>query len=179
MEQWKDIEGFEGYYQVSNLGRIMSLDREVDGKSGGVRIIKGKVLKPDVNRGGYLQINLSKGNKQKKFSVHRLVYTAFCGEIPEGMQINHLDEDKTNNRLENLNLMTSKENVNFGTRTERAAKSKSKPVIALDEDGNVVLEFPSIVEGQRNGYDSGSLCNCCRGKLKTHRGLRWRYKEET
>lgn len=176
-EVWKPVIGFEGFYEASNLGRVRSLDREVDSKAGSVRIIKGKVLKPVMHRNGYLQIHLCKEGKHKWFSVHRLVYAAFCGTIPSGMQVNHIDECKTNNRLENLNLMTHKENNNFGTRTERAAKAQSKPVVAFDEAGNVVLEFSSTMEAGRNGFHQGALSLCCRGKLKHHRGYRWKYKE--
>lgn len=181
-EVWKDIEGFEGYYQASNLGRIRSVDREVAGKAGCVRILKGKVLKPEMNNDGYLLVGLCKESKQKFFSVHRLVWMTFNGEIPSGMQVNHLNEVKTDNRLENLNLMTPKQNNNWGTRTERAKNantnhpSLSKPVIALDKDGNIVFQFPSTMEGERNGYNNRKISACCLGKQKTHRGLRWEYK---
>lgn len=176
-EIWKDIPDYEERYQASSEGRIRSVDREVRHWQGGVSVIKGKVIKPTMSRKGYLRVQLHKEGKMKCFRVHRLVWMAFNGEIPDGYEVNHIDEDKTNNRLINLNIMTHKQNVNFGTRNQRAAKALSKPVVAFDKTGNVVLEFTSIIEGQRNGYDSGSLCNCCKGKLKHHRGLRWKYKE--
>lgn len=175
-EEWKDIPDYEGYYQASNLGNVRSLDREVAGKAGSVRILKGKVLKPAMDRDGYLQIMLSKEGKRKWFKVHRLVYAAFNGAIPHDMQVNHIDEDKTNNRLENLNLMTPSENSNFGTRTERSANARSKSVVALDEAGNVVFEFPSTQEAGRNGFNKGNISTCCRGERRTHRGYRWKYK---
>ena len=184
MEQWKDIEGFEGYYQVSNIGRIRSLDREVRHSKNGTLTLKGKVLKGVMDKDGYLLVHLSKEGKKKMFKVHRLVYSAFNGEIPSRMQVNHIDEDKMNNKLENLNLMTCKENINFGTRTERAAKTntnnplRSKPVIALNADSKIVFEFPSTKEAGRQGFDQSHLSKCCRGEQKTHRGYRWKYKEE-
>ena len=176
-EIWKDIPDYEGYYQVSNMGRVRSVDREVRHSSGGMRILKEKVLKPVMNRDGYLKVGLWKDGKMKKFTIHRLVYSAFCGEIPNELQVNHIDEDKTNNKLENLNLMTPKQNSNWGTRNERFAKTQSKPVVALDEDGNVVFEFSSVREAGRNGFNSGNLTECCLGKRRRHRGYSWKHKE--
>lgn len=119
------IDGFEGLYEVSNLGRVRSLDRLVN-SNGGTRLHKGKVLKFVNNGGGYLQVYLYKDGKSTKFYVHRLVYEAFHGKRPEGMEINHIDEDKSNNSIKNLNLMTHKENANWGTCIERRAKKTLK-----------------------------------------------------
>ena len=177
-EVWKDIEGFEGLYQVSSEGRIRSLDREAADRSGRVRILKGKVLKPSMNRDGYLQVMLHKEGKYKCFYVHRLVWIAFCGEILEGYDVNHINEVKTDNRLVNLNLITHKQNCNFGSRNQRVAHALSKPVVAFDDDGNVVLEFSSTRDAARNGFNSGNISACCRCKYKTHHGYRWRYKTE-
>ena len=173
-EVWKPIPDYEGLYEASSEGRIRSVNREVAGKAGSVRILKGKVLKPAMTRDDYLQVQLCKGGEVKKFYVHRLVWMAFNGEIPDGYEVNHINEDKTNNKLENINLLTHKENINFGTRNERC----SKPVIALDEDGKIVFQFQSIMDAWRNGFHRSNLLACCRGKLKTHRGLRWEYKIE-
>lgn len=183
-EVWKPIPDYEGLYEASSEGRIRSVDREVRHWQGGVHILKGKVRKPAITRDGYLQIMLSKEGKMKWFKVHRLVWMAFNGTIPDDMQVNHIDECKTNNKLENLNLMTPKQNVNWGTRNERNAKalinhpSKSKPVVAFDKNGKVAFEFPSTREAARNGFNSGHISNCCSGRYETHRGYRWKYKEE-
>ena len=175
-EIWMPVIGYEGLYEVSNLGRVRSLDREARHSScGGVRILKGKVIKPQMGVGGYLRVCISKDGKGKMFSVHRLVYSAFNGAIPHDMQVNHIDEDKTNNRLENLNLMTPKQNSNWGTHIQRVAKAKSKPVVAIDDTGNVVLEFSSAMDAERQGFDHSNLAACCLGKRRTHRGYRWRY----
>ena len=178
-EEWRDIPGFEGIYQASNLGRIRSVDR-ID--SGG-RSLKGKVRKLKTDRRGYQQVHLSKDGEGKRFLVHRLVYTAFNGEIPEGMEVNHINEVKSDNQIENLNLMTHVENVNWGTRNQRAAKAiinhplKSKPVVGCDHEGNVVVTFPSTQEAGRNGFTESSVASCCRGVKhhKTHKGLIWKY----
>lgn len=172
-EIWKNIEGFEGIYQVSNLGRIKSLDR-VD-SLGHHR--SERILKSGTDEDGYQLARLFKNGKAKMFKVHRLVYAAFCGEIPDGMQVNHINEDKSDNRLENLNLMTPKENCNWGTHIEKIIKALSKPVVGYDEQGNVVVTFSSTQEAGRNGYCSGNISACCNGKkhFKTCRGLTWKY----
>lgn len=174
-EIWADIKGFEGLYQVSNLGQIMSLDR-IDSIG---RVIKGKILKPFIDKHGYQRVQLCKNGKRKKFFVHRLVYSAFNGEIPDGLVVNHINECKTDNRLCNLNLMTSKENTNWGTGIERRSKAQSKVCIGYDDEGNVVVTFSSTQEAGRNGYEPGAISACCRGLygFKTHKGLIWKYAD--
>ena len=183
-EIWQDILGYEGIYQVSNEGQVRSLDRMVKHQKGGLQTVKGKILKPSTTPKGYQHVILCKNGKAKNFFVHRLVYAAFCGEIPEGLVVNHINEVKTDNRLENLNLMTQKENINWGTGHERSAKANlnhpqmSKPVVGMDEQGNVVITFPSAMEAGRNGYTQGNISACCRGKVKHHKGLIWKYKDD-
>lgn len=185
-EIWKDIEGFEGLYQVSNLGRVRSLDREVGSHHNTVKKIKGKIYVPCVGRGGYLHVSLRKNGTIKTNKIHRLVWIAFNGEIPQGMQINHINEVKTDNRLCNLNLMTPKENANWGTRNERVAEKQrgvynnpklSHPVFGYDKEGNLVVSFPSTKEAGRNGFLSGEVGRCANGIRKTHKGLYWTYEK--
>ena len=171
-ELWKPIEGYEGLYEVSNLGRVKSLERF--DRLG--RKVKEKLLKPKKTENGYLRVNLCKNGIKKPFYVNRLVYSAFVEEIPEGLQVNHIDENKENNSVENLNLMTPKENINWGTHNARMAAAKSKPVEALDKiSGRVVYAFPSTMEAGRQGFNSGHVSDCCKGKQKTHKGFIWRY----
>lgn len=122
MEEWRDVPGYEGLYQVSNLGRVRSLDREVQHNYGGTAVKKGKILTKRHGRG---QVTFIKDGVRSYPLVSRLVYSAFNGPIPEGMQVNHINEDFTDDRLENLNLMTPKENTNWGTGIARRSKSKS------------------------------------------------------
>ena len=185
-EIWKDIKGYEGLYQISNLGRVRSLDMMANSKNGSKRFVKGKIKNPFLNQGGYLQVHLSKNGKRKMYRVHRLVYEAFIGEIPKGYQVNHKDENKQNNILSNIDtLMTPKENLNWGTRNERAGKSltnhpqKSKPVIQKSLDGKVIKIWPSANEIQRQlGYSQGSISKCCNGNRKSAYKYIWQYEED-
>ena len=174
-EKWKDIPEYEGLYQVSNLGRVKSLKRPYG--------LKEKILKPQINRTGYYQVNLHKNSIEKKYYTHRLVWIAFNGQIPEGLQVNHINEIKTDNRLENLNLMTAKENMNYGSRTERSAKKLkngkcSKSVLQFTLDNILVKEYPSIQQIYREtGFSQGNISACCNGKYKQMYGFKWKYKE--
>ena len=174
-EEWKDIKGFEGLYRVSNLGQVKSLER-MDAR--GNRLLKEKILKPGINQYGYYLVCLHKQSTQKNYYIHRLVFEAFNGQIPENMQVNHINEIKADNRLSNLNLMTRKENINFGTGIERRAKSKSKPVLQFDLNDNLIKEFPSLMQVYRElGFSFQYISACCKGKYKTAYGYKWKYKE--
>ena len=169
-EEWKDIPEYEGLYQVSNLGRIKSLER-IDALG---RKVEEKILKPLIIRNGYYLTGLYKNSVRKFYYVHRLVYEVFNSQIPENMQVNHINEVKTDNRLSNLNLMTCKENVNWGTRNERIAKV----VLQFDLNDNLVKEYPSIMQVERElGFNNAHIVKCCKGKLKTAYGYKWKYKE--
>lgn len=182
-EIWKDTTEFEGY-QVSNLGRVKSLKRFRKGKNGSLVTVKEKILKPTINHKGYYKVPLCKNSKVKKCSVHRLVYEAFNGQIPEGLQVNHINEIKTDNRLENLNLMTCKENVNYGTGNERRSKKqingkKSKPVLQFTLEDILIKEYPSVNQVERElGFDQGNIVKCCNGKYKQMYGYIWKYAKE-
>ena len=118
-EIWKDIEGYEGLYQVSSWGRVRSLDRYVSAKCGGSRLVKGIIIKEYDNGLGYKLVHLCKDNKPKYAYVHRLVAAAFVAN-PEGYdEINHIDEDKGNNVPENLEWCSHKYNMNYGNRMEK------------------------------------------------------------
>ena len=177
-EEWRDIPEFEGLYQISNLGRIKSLER-IDALG---RRVKEKILKPLINQYGYYQVELYKNSIGKMYSVHRLVYEAFNGQIPEGLQVNHINEVKTDNRLSNLNLMTPKENTNWGTGIERRSKKqingkKSKPVLQFTLDNILVKEYPSLIQVYREtGFSFRNISACCNGKRKTAHGFKWKYK---
>ena len=166
-EIWKDIPGYEGIYQASNLGRIRSLKYD-----------KVRILKPRRSENGYYRVNLWLNSVVKDLTIHRLVWTSFNGLIPEGLEINHRNEKKEDNSLANLELVTRKENNNYGTRTERVAKKVSKPVIQLDKNGNFIKEWPSSCEIQRQlGYSASSIRRCCCNLIPSAYGFIWKHKE--
>ena len=160
-EYWKPVVGYEGLYMVSNCGRVKS-----------IKFGKERILKPVTNSSGYLLVGLYKNNIEKKYSVHRLVAEAFLDNPDNLPQVNHRDENKLNNNVDNLEWCTNEYNINYGTRTERY----SKPVLQYTLDGEFVGEWPSARECGRNGFNQGSVSACCRGELKTHKGFIWKYK---
>lgn len=176
-EVWKDAKNFEGYYQVSNWGRVKSLDRWVE-RNGKLVLRKGKILKPFLNADGYSVINLYKNRKRKFYLGHRLIWETFNGEVPKGFEINHIDENKQNNILSNLNLLTHRDNCNWGSRNERIGEPQSKPVIQKSLQGEVVKIWPSANEIHRQlGYGQGNICSCCIGKYAQAYGYIWEYAE--
>ena len=179
-EIWKDIKDYEGLYQVSNWGRVKSL---CFGKE--------KMLQPVKHKNGYLYVSLG---RKKIISIHRLVAEAFIPNPNNLPQVNHKDEDKTNNFVGtpendykdgNLEWCDCKYNINYGTHNKRVSdtqindQNKSKKVIQFTLDGEFVREWPSVNECRRNGFNQGHVAACCRGntKLKTYKGYKWKYKE--
>jgi hypothetical protein len=176
-EQWKTVKDYEGFYEVSNLGEVKSLGR-LDSRG---HHLKEKLLSPGKTENGYLFVTLYKNGVGKTFKIHRLVYSTFVEEIPEDMQVNHIDEDKENNRVDNLNLMTPKQNSNWGTRNARRAAARSKLVEAVDKiTGRVIFTFPSTAEAGRQGlgFNSSHISKCCNGERKSHKGFIWRYIDQ-
>ena len=175
-EVWRDIEGFEGLYQVSDQGRVKSLERKVKHWCGGERIQKERILKPGMDKGGYLIVNLCAGGKRKTLKVHRLVCGAFLPRAEGKDAINHKDEDKTNNNVWNLEWVSHKENCNFGTRNERIAKANSKPVAQCTEEGELVKTWSSLTEiGKQTGFGIGNISLAANGKHKQAYGFIWKY----
>ena len=160
-EIWKDKKDYEGHYQVSNFGRVKS-----------IKFGKEIIMNLIPNSSGYLLVNLCKDGKVKKFTVHRLVAEAFIDNPYNLPQVNHRDENKLNNNVDNLEWCTNEYNINYGTRTERY----SKPVLQYDLNGNFIKEWKSVAECGRNGYNQSHVGDCCRGERKTHKGFIWRYK---
>ena len=156
-EIWKDVKGYEGKYQVSNLGRVKSLDRVVNHNGSKTRTFPEKILKPNKVAFDYLQVTLYKNGKRKCKYIHNLVMESFVGEKLEGYEVNHIDEDKSNNKLTNLEYLTRKENNNYGTRIKRMSEKntngkKSKRVKGVHIENGTIIYFPSLAEASRNGY---------------------------
>lgn len=166
---WRNIEGYEGLYQVSIDGEVKSLERI----SPQGHLLKERIMKPVLNDMGYLRVGLTKGGKSKSFFVHRLVAQAWIPNPDNLPIINHKDENPLNNRVENLEWCTQKYNVNYGTAIEK----RKKPVVGINPvTGEVVVEFSSTAEAGRNGYRMGCILDCCKGKSLTCKGLIWCYK---
>lgn len=186
-EIWKDIAGFEGVYQVSNKGNVRSLDRYVQ-CADSVRHYKGRLMKQDKKKNGYLQVNLKRQAVNKQFLIHRLVAVAFLPN-PDGLAtVNHKDENKENNSVDNLEWCSQSYNNHFGkgyrTRCVNAKngaiRSQAKAVLQYSIDGVFIAEYFSAMEaGRANGVRQGGISECCNGKQKTAYGYIWRYKEAT
>lgn len=173
-ENWLPVEGYEGLYEVSDLGRVRSL--------GNNRKRKMKILKPADNGIGYLMVCLSKNRKSKFLYVHRLVAITFVPNIFGLKEVNHINEDKTDNRADNLMWCDRKENQNWGTRNSRVSEKNtngkcSKTVLQFSKDGEFIREWPSVHEVTRVfGFSFQYIASCCRGKCKSAYGFIWKYK---
>lgn len=175
-EEWRDIKNYEGMYQVSNMGRVKSLERKVPHKGGGERTVKERILKPGIDTHGYMSVVLCIDGKKRTLVVHRLVCEAFHEKLEGKQEVNHINEDKTDNRSCNLEWCSRRENVNFGTRNERMAKAKSKPVAQYALDGKLVKIWISAIEAKRQeGFNCGNISEVANGNRKTAHGFIWKY----
>ena len=160
MEQWKSIAGYEGLYEVSDLGRVKSLNYNHTGKD--------KILKPVKGHRGYLQVSLWKDGKTRNLRVHRLVAEAFIQNPNNLATINHKDEVKNNNAASNLEWMSREDNTIY---------SNARQVQMFDKKtGELLATFPSTGEAARvTGINQSCISKCCRGKIKSAGGYKWRY----
>ena len=189
-EIWKDIEDYEGY-QVSNFGRVRSLDR-YDGRGWW---IKGRILKPIMDKKGYLTVGLSKNNQRKTFKVHRLVALHFIPNIENKPEIDHINTIKTDNTVwlnedgsvnfdkTNLRWATPKENSNNPLSIIKKSESKKgiknnrhQPVLQYDKDGNFIREWDTMTEAETTLNITHKIHYVCQGKRKTCGGYIWKYK---
>ena len=170
-EVWKPVFNFE--YTISTFGRVKNS--------------KGVIITPHLINGGYQQVRLTKDKKRYCFLVHRLVYETFVGVIPEGMQVNHINEIKTDNSVWNLNLMTNQENCNYGRRNQKISnKNKGKtnykliqinshPIRQTTLDDKLLRIWSSAAEAGRHGFNHRHINECCHGKRHTHKGCKWSF----
>lgn len=177
-EIWKDIPDYEGIYQVSNLGNIKSIKRIVNSISGG-RIVNERILRQKLRSDGYLDVELSKNNVQKSIYVHRLVAIAFIDNPNNYDVVNHKDENKSNNCVNNLEWCNHKYNTNYGTAIKRRNQKIYKKVKKYDKNMNFICEYNSLKEAS-NGDKSlyAHIGDCCKGKIKSCGGYIWRYSNE-
>ena len=174
MTTWKTIKDFP-HYKISDSGEVWSDKTK-------------KLLSQTTDKNGYKIVTLYNDGKYKKKKVHRLVAEAFLNDEIENMQINHKDEDKSNNNVNNLELCDATYNINYGTRNQKVSNSlkiftsfKKKAVEGYNDHG-VVVKFESMHDAERNGYNRSAIYQLCnnyeKSRLKTYKGLRWRYCNE-
>jgi len=175
-EIWKDIVGYEGYYQISNQGRVKSCERYVKKRNGGQKFIGERYMKLFYCPGGYLEVLLTKNSVVKPKLIHRLVAEAFLDNPNNYPQVNHRDEDKSNNHVDNLEWCTPKYNANYGTRNEKMSLAFRKPVLQKDMQGNIVKRWDYIKQiYDETGMDQSLIIQCCKGRREKYKGFKWEY----
>lgn len=191
IEQWSDIPGYEGYYSVSSFGQVKSQSRYKAGRNwkcpdGYVYKTKEKLLKKTILNTGYEQVNLYINGNCNKVSVHRLVAELFIENPNNYPQVNHIDGNKRNNNIINLEWCTQSMNTKhaydvlnmtppqLGKFGEHHGKSKA--VIQKDKEGNIIKRWGAAMDAVRNGFDSSCISRCCSGESETHKGYTWEYE---
>ena len=166
MKKWKPVKGYEGLYDVSADGEVRSTRRQ--GAPGGLR-------KLYVNQDGYHMVKLCKDGKERRWMVHRLVYEAFVSVIPDGLEINHIDENKQNNHVSNLEAISHVENVRHGTGIERMRQNHYKRVEQYTLDGELIAVYPSQkAAAEATGINRCNISWCCCGNASMAGGYIWR-----
>lgn len=159
-EEWREIAGYDGAYMVSDAGRVRNGER----------------LKAQRKHGGYMYVSLWRDGKEKNCLVHRLVARAFLPNPDELPEINHKDENKENNRVENLEWCTQLYNNMYGTRRDRFIASRGKPVQQMTMGGEIVAQYRSANEAAREtGLRQSAISNACNGVYKQAYGYLWSY----
>lgn len=172
-EIWKDIKGYEGYYQVSNFGKIKSL--QFNNRT--THFLKReKILKMSSNKAGYQQVALYKNKTKKIVLVHRLVMEAFMQNPNNLEMVNHKDENPKNNIVTNLEWCSRKYNSLYGNATKKMSEKHKKSIIQLTKEGKFVKKWNSAIDVYKELNISNSLISLClTGKIKTAGGFKWIY----
>ena len=187
-EIWKQIDGYDGIYEISSLGRLKVLKREVNhSRNPNFKVVrKEKIASLQKDKNGYLNIILTKDKKQKKFSVSRLVSKAFIPNPENKPHVNHKKGIKTDNRATELEWCTNLENQHHSwNKLGRKSSNKGKfgkknhgsiKIVQLTFGGKIIKIWDCINDAERyGGFNHGTISACCRGKFKQHKGFKWKY----
>lgn len=188
-EEWRDVVGYEGYYQISNTGRVRSVDRIETTKRGWTRLRKGSIRKPRINIMGYLNVALSKENIKKNCLLHRIIAQAFIPNPENKPQIDHINTIRNDNRIENLRWVTPRENArnpitktryrnpNLGKRLSDSCLAKK--IDQYDLNMKYITTFGSAKEAAIQLNCSGSnITNCLKGKIRKTHNYIFKYHEQ-
>jgi hypothetical protein len=203
MEEWKNIAGYEGLYQVNDLGEVKSLHREVLGKDGKRKSIKSRIMVNQKCSNGYLFVALSKEGKTKMKLIHRLVAIAFVKGFQDGKEVNHINEDKTDNKASNLEWITHQGNSVYGTKIQRTQKTfkersvskgannpmfgrsgsknpRSIKIAQLDMNGKLIKVFDSAASAAKELNGNASfISRTAKGYYSQALGYKWKYLNKT
>lgn len=163
MEQWKSVAEFNGIYEVSNMGRVRRTSPQ-------------RIIAQKKQGNGYMSVHLSIHGKTFFRLVHRLVALAFVENRNNHPQINHINEDKTDNRAENIEWCSGSYNCKYGHRNDAMIESRRRPVVQMDLHGNIINTFAILNEaGRKTGISPAHICDVCNGKRNTAGGYIWKY----
>lgn len=175
-EEWRAVPGYEGLYEVSNMGRVRSLDRWVKGHKGTPYFKPGRLLSIVIDHKGYCVVNLRTRNRQY---VHRLVAVTFLSNPNDLPMVNHKDENRANNKVDNLEWCDNRYNLNYGSVKDKMRRHclTRKPVLQIDKEGNVVNEFESLSDAAKCvGVPYQNIAFCCKYSSRTAGGYKWKRK---
>ena len=175
-EIWKDISGYEGLYQVSNMGRVRSKKRIFENKGTGKYKRNTRILLCSKHNKGYLTVTLFKNGRYKRFLIHRLVAKAFLPHDIFRNQVNHIDGNKTNNNISNIEWGSSSENQTHRRDILKKKFATGKPVIQIDNKGDIIRQFESILQAAKlTGIKHQNISRVCNGKYRQAGGFRWKF----
>ena len=198
-EVWADIPEYEGVYQISSCGRVKSLPQKHPSVNGGFYLTRERILCPRKHRNGYLNVQLCRNGNKRNYYVHRLVAKTFLrNDNPkEYIHVNHINEDKTDNRVNNLEWCDRVYNAVYGTKIKRMLKCREvnktmqkivekknqagsigaeKPVACFNDNGCIIAEYKSLMaEYRATGISAAKICECCKGKRNKAGGFHWQY----
>jgi hypothetical protein len=175
---WRPVKGYEGLYEVSNDGQVRSLDIYIDCGYGTKRLHRGKIIPSRANNRGYFTITLWRGGKQYRTTVHRLVAEAFIPNVDNKPQVNHIDEDRSNNRSDNLEWVTDNENKAHSSIAIGGTQRPKKAVVMTKKTTGEAFHFNGMREAERAlNLDHGTVMKVLSGRQNSHRGYFITYAE--